>query len=142
MTTFNLSAIMDAIAATLVAQGVESAAQTFAYPSPQFVPPCLIVDYPKPGGIELNLTFKRGGIQATFPVYAVVGKTVDSNARGTISGILDGGATTVRPALESGGGTLGGVVASTLVHSPRVETVKDSIGTEYLAAVFDVEVIA
>src|SRR6266851_1998605 len=106
MTTFNLSAIMDAIAATLVAQNVESSAQTYAYPVLTFVPPCAFVDYPVRGQIDLDLTFKSGGIMATFPVYLVVGKAIDSNARSTLSGSIDGGATTVKTALESGGGTL------------------------------------
>jgi hypothetical protein len=142
MTTFNLLAIMNAIAATLVTQSVETTSQTYAYPVPTFVPPCAIVGYPAKGGIDLDLTFKRGGIQGTFPVWLVVGKAVDSNARTTLSAAIDGGSTTVKTALESGGGTLGGVVASTWVHDPVVETISDTIGTEYLAARFDVEVLA
>jgi hypothetical protein len=141
MTTLNLAAIMDAIAATLVAQSVTTTAQTYAYPVPSFVPPCAIVGYPAKGAIELELTFKRGGIQATFPVWIVAGKALDVSARGVVSGILDGGATTVKTALESGGGTLGSVVASTQVLGPDVETMVAGDGTEYLALRYEVQVI-
>jgi hypothetical protein len=48
----------------------------------------------------------------------------------------------VKTALESGLGTLGGVVASTQVKSPAVEVIHDGQGTEYLSARFDVEVVA
>ncbi len=133
---------MDAIAATLVAQGVTTTAQTYAFPVPTFVPPCCIVGYPKPGGIDLDLTFKRGGIEAIFPVWTVVGKVIDIDARNALSALLDGGAATVKTALESGLGTLGGVVASTRVYDPVVETISDTLGTEYLAARFEVEVVA
>lgn len=141
MTTLNLLALMDAIAATLVAQAVETSTSTYAYPVPSFVPPCAIVGYPGKGDIDLDITFKRGGIRATFPVWAVVGKIEDVSARTALSAVLDGGAATVKTALESGGGTLGGVVASTWVHDPVVDTISDTVGTEYLAARFDVEVI-
>jgi hypothetical protein len=140
-TTFALATIMDAIAATLVAEGVTTAPQTYAYPVPAFSPPCAVVGYPRPGAIDLDLTFKRGGIEAVFPVWIVVGKTIDIDARNALSALLDGGATTVKTALESGLGTLGGVVASTQVKSPAVEVIHDGQGTEYLAARFDVEVV-
>src|SRR5438105_3734943 len=103
---------MDAIAATLIAQTVTTSAQTYAYPVPSFAPPCAIVGYPAKGQTNLDLTFKRGGIEATFPVWLVVGKLIDLSARATLSALMDGGAATLKTALESGGGTLGGVVAS------------------------------
>lgn len=144
MTTFALNTIMDAIANTLLTQAVAPAGKVYAYPVPNFDSPCIIVGYPKAGNINLDLTFKRGGIEATFPVWYVVSKVMDKAARDLLSGILDGGATTVKTALESGGGTLGGVVASTFVLSPLVESMQDSNipPTEYLAVRLDVQVLA
>lgn len=141
MTTLNVAAVMDAIAATLVAQSVTTTANTYAFPVPSFTPPCAIVGYPAKGAIDLDRTFKRGGVEATFPVWMVVGKALDLSARNALSAAIDGGATTVKTALESGGGTLGSVVASTQVMSPDVEVISDTLGTEYLAARFDVQVL-
>ena len=94
-------------------------------------PPCSIVGYPAKGQTDLDLTFKRGGIMVTFPVWVVIGKLIDVSARNSLSTLLDGGAATVKTALESGGGTLGGVVASTLVSDPTVETFTDTLGTGF-----------
>jgi hypothetical protein len=140
LTTFNMSAIMDAIALSLSTATVTTTANTFAYPVASFTPPCSIVGYPKPGQINLDITAKRGGIEATFPVWIVVGKTVDISARNKLSALLDGGAATAKTAIESDP-TLGGVVASNMVLGPDVEVISDTLGTEYLAAKFEVQII-
>ncbi len=139
MTTFNLAAIMDGIAATLVAAGVSDAGHTWAWPVATFNTPCAIVGY-RPGNISFDMTFKRGADEATLPVWFVAGLVAEKASRDLLSGIIDG-APAVKSALEAQPDTLGGKVSSVRVIDCEVETFLDGNGVEYLAARFDVHVI-
>jgi hypothetical protein len=139
MTTFNLALIMDGIAAQLVTQGVTTKA--FGYPISNFESaPLAYVAYPRPGGINFDLTFKRGTDDATFPVYFIVGKVADKASRDALSAIIDG-AVSIKAGLEAGASTLTGVVSSVHVKNCDVETVTDSAKEDWLAARFDVQVM-
>lgn len=140
MTTFNLANIMDAIAATLVAQSVSTTANTFAYPAETYTPGQWYVGYPT--DITFDLTAKRGADTAIFPVHFVAGSFSEKVARDSLSTALSGSATTaLKTALESGNGTLGGVVSSTHVTDAQAERLVATDGTVYIAARFAVEVI-
>jgi hypothetical protein len=141
MTTFNLSAIMDGMAAQLVTQGVTTKA--YGYPISNFESaPLAYVGYPKPGSMVFDVTFKRGTDSATFPVYFVVGKVADKASRDALSAIIDG-AVAIKSGLESGTNTLGGTVSSVHVKDFDVENLPDTSTPPqvWLAARFDVEIL-
>ncbi len=140
MTTFALSAIMDAIAATIRTAGVADI--VYPYPASSFQPPCAIVNYPPSGGIKFDMTFKRGADEATFPVMFVVGSVNDLAARDALSAIIDG-AVSIKASLEASTAALAAVVSTVRVTDCSVEflTMPPEMGSvEFLAARFDVEV--
>lgn len=136
--SFALGTIMDAIAAEMVTDMV-AGTRTYATPVPNPVPPCAIVGYPSK--LDYDLTFHAGGttgkVEATFPVWFVVGRVVDKDARDKLSAVITG-APGVKESLD---GNLGGTVDYCNVRDFQVESLM--IGeTEYLAGRFDCEVVA
>lgn len=128
---FNLAAIMDAIAVQLLTV----TDRAYAWPVPDANVPCAVVGYPT--NIDFDMTMGRGADEATFPVFFLVGATVDLAARDALSVIING-ASGIKEALD---GTLGGVVDSARVTDCKVEIV--NVGAiPFLSAVFTLEVVA
>lgn len=131
MAALQLAATMQAIADTIVSEGVTTRA--YAWPSGQIQPPCAIVGYPEQ--IDFDATFGRGSDRAVFPVWMVCGNVSDRTARDVLSGYITG-ATGIKDALD---GNLGGAVQTARVTDCQVE--KTTIGAvEYISARFDIEV--
>lgn len=122
---------MDAIANT--ARSADIMADVHAYPAESVTVPCLVVGYPE--DIEFDVTFKRGSDKAVFPLYALVGKVTELDARNRLSDVITGAAG-VKDALD---GNLGGAVATARVTDCKPEAVTVG-GVEYLSATFSIEV--
>jgi|SRR6185312_3800760 len=134
---FVLSTVMDAIAAELVAD-VGATFRVSAYPIPNPTPPHAIVGYPTK--FDYDYTFHAlattGVIEATFPIWYVVGRVLDKTSRDALSAVITGA-----PGIaEALGGTLGGTVHSANVSDMQVETVTIA-DVDYLAARFDLDVV-
>lgn len=76
-TTMDLSATMSALA---VASGVKNA---YGYPKQDVVPPAVIVDYPDRW--DFDVTFGVSNADATYPVYYIVGKVIESTTAQKVS---------------------------------------------------------
>lgn len=139
MSTINLAAIMDAIAARAVAGNVVSAGSAFGWPINNVTPPAVVVGYPT--DIRPNTTFKGASHELVIPVWFIAGAAVDLSSRNAISAALDG-ATGLRAALEGGGGNLGGTVSDILTEDGKIVYWSAQDGTEYVALRFDIEVLA
>lgn len=129
---------MDGIAAYAVSQGVTTRA--YGYPIPDPTPPCLIVGYPTK--LDFDFTFHAAGtagvVEATFPLWFVVGLVVDKSSRDALSAIITG-ATGIKNLLD---GSMGGTFLQTArVVDCKIQTTTIA-ATEYLAALFDLDVIA
>jgi hypothetical protein len=138
MANFVLSTCMDGIAAWAVSSGVTTRA--YGYPASDPIPPCLIVAFPT--RLDFDLTFHAlgtvGKVEATFPLWFVVGKVVDKSARDALSAIISG-ATGIKNLMD---GSMGGTFLDTArVMDCKIETVQVA-AVDYLAAVFDMDVIA
>lgn len=133
---FVLSTVMDAIAAELIADGVT--ARAHAYPIPNPIPPCAIVGYPTK--LDYDFTFHAlgtaGKIEALFPIWFVVGRVLDKDARDKLSAVITG-ATGIKESLD---GNLGLTVDTADVIDCQVETISIA-GEDYLTARFELEVI-
>lgn len=132
--SFNLATVMDAIAAELIADGVTARAS--AYPIPNPTPPCAIVGYPTK--IDYDMTAHAnattGKLEFEFPVWFLVGRVLDKDARDRLSAVITG-APGIKEALD---GNLGGTVDFSTVTDCQVETL--TIGdVDYLAARFTLE---
>lgn len=132
MGVFNLADIMDAIADTLVDAGVTDRA--YPYPVQTVNVPCAVVGYPSK--VTLDITFKEGGDEATFPVWFVVGDVMKKESRDALSAVLTG-AGSIKAALD---GDLGGVVSSARAVDIVIEQITIG-GSDYLAAKIDLDVI-
>lgn len=99
----------------------------------------MIVGYPTT--LDYDLTFHAGGttgkISAVFPVWYVVGKVIDKDARDKLSAVITG-APGIKESLD---GNLAGAVDIANVKDVKVEELP--IGeVPYLAARFELEVTA
>lgn len=128
----NLAAVMDGIAAALVAAGVTTRAH--AYPAESLEPPCVVVGYPD--SIEFDLTYQRGADRAEIPVYFVLGRVTERSARDQLAAVISG-ATGIKETLD---GDLGGLVQTLRVTDMRVLNLQVAAAS-YLAARFDAEVV-
>lgn len=131
MAAIDLSATMDAIADVIRTSNVTP--RSYAWPIGNITVPCAVVAYPT--NLDFDMTFKRGGDRATFPIYFMVGKAGDKSSRDALSAIITG-ATSVKNNLD---GDLDGAVQSSRVTNCHVEEVSVA-GVDYLAAVFTLEV--
>lgn len=130
MAELNMSATMDAIAATALASGLIKRAYQ---PGEAVQPPCLLVDYPS--SIDFDATFGRGSDKATFPFFVCCGKASERTARDVLSAYI-AGATGMKDALD---GNLGGVVQTARVTDCQINTMTIA-GVEYIGARFELEV--
>ena len=128
---------MDAIAKTIRDAGLVDNA--YPYQPRAYTPPCAIVNYPRPGEIEFNQTFKHGMYKATFTVDFVVGNLTGLEARDALSAILDG-AVSVAEVLQADGTDLAAVVDTVAVTDAGIVFLPAPDGAEYLGARFMVEV--
>ncbi len=129
---------MDGIAAYAISSGVT--ARAYGYPVPSPTPPCMIVGYPTK--LDFDMTFHAlgtvGVVEITFPLWFLVGDVVDKASRDALSAIISG-ATGIKNLLD---GAQGGAYLQTAeVVDCKIETMTIG-GTEYLAARFDLDVIA
>ncbi len=102
------------------------------------VPP---MAFPLPGTIEFDETMNRGVDSYTFTVRLLVQRAIDQVAQENLDPYLAGsGASSIKAAIEGGGGTLGG--ACDWVRVSRVPRYGDieHAGQMYLGADFTVEV--
>ena len=128
----DLAAVMDAVAARLLASG--AIGRAYAWPIPEVSPPCAVVGYP--AEIPFDLTF-GGGQEFEIPVYLLVGAAADRDTRAALSAAI-AGASAVKAALD---GTLAGTVSDARVTSAKVTTVAVGL-VDYLSVVFALEVMA
>jgi hypothetical protein len=131
--SFDLGAIMDAIADAAVVGNVVVAGKAYAYPAQSISPPCLVVGYPE--DIEFDLSFTGGSHQLTMPVWVAVGMVADKTARDRISALVSG-VSGFKEALE---GNLGGTVQVCHVVDCKIETITVA-AVDYLAGKFTLEI--
>jgi hypothetical protein len=128
----NVARVMQELADQL---GTITGLRVFAFPPGALVPPAAVVGYPDQ--IVYDATYGRGMDRMTVPVVVVVGK---AQARGTVARIgqyaNSAGSTSIKAVLESG--------TYTAFDTLRVATALfDAVtigGTEYMAALFDVDI--
>ncbi len=130
---------------TALMEGVADRLQTiaglrvFAYPPDNITPPAAVVAFPIE--IAYDLTMARGSDRVTIPVHIVVGKVSDRSAALNLSEYLSGsGDKSVKSAIEAD------VTFAGAVDTARVETASVSVmsiaGIDYLAATFDIDIVA
>ena len=129
MAAASLSAVMDGLAALVLATGLVREAHGYP-PGAVAVPSCL-VDFPTE--IELATTFGRGGDTLHLPVLLLAAQTLNKAGRDALSAFVAGGAD-VYAAIEGphawGTAHVAGASTTTVVFS----------GITYLALKLDVEV--
>lgn len=130
----DLGAVMDAIA-TATTSAPALVPRAYAYPPDTISPPCVVVGYPT--RIDFDLSYQRGSDRADIPVYFVVGRASEASARAALSTVI-ADATSIKSRLD---GDLGGAVDTLRVADLRILTLAVG-GIDYLAGVFDTEVVA
>jgi hypothetical protein len=129
----DLVTVMDQIGTALAAI---SGLRVAEHPADLVNPPQAIVGMPPE--VEYDLSGARGADRAVLPVLVVVGKVSDRAAALQLAQYVSGtGARSVKTAIEAA--TVGQTVRVTMARTDRAITVA---AVEYLAAEFDVEVIA
>lgn len=109
--------------------------RVFAYPPGSLTPPAAVVTYPD--SITFDQTYGRGMDRMSLPVVVVVGKATDRTARNRLGAYCDGaGASSIKAKLEAG--TY--VAFDTLRVTGITFDVVSIGGTEYLAALFDLDI--
>ena len=127
-----LSDVMDQLATQL---DTITGLRVSAYPPDNVQVPVAVVGFPE--SIQFDLTFGRGVDHIEFPVFVLVGKVWDRTTRDEIAAYCSGsGAKSVKAVLAAGTYT---AMSSVRVSSATLETVSVA-GTEYLAAIFVVDV--
>lgn len=133
-----LSTIMDAIAAEMATDMV-AGTRVHGWPDPNPTTPCALVGYPTQ--LDYDFTFHAnattGKITAVFPVWFVVGKQLDKQARDALSAVITG-APGIKESLD---GNLAGAVDFATVVDCTVGPYTIA-GVDYLAARFDLKVVA
>lgn len=126
----NVATVMDQLGVRLA---TITGLRVFDFPPDSISPPAGVVSWPTDG--QYDSTFKRGADEATFQIHILIGLVSDRSARDQLAAYISGDKS-VKDAVE--GGTVG--------MSARVESWDVSVmtlgGTAYLAATFDVNVIA
>jgi hypothetical protein len=123
----NVNAVLDAVGARLA--GI-AGLRVYDYPAEKIEPPAAVVGLPEV--ILYDRTYQRGADATTIPVFVMVSKVSDREARDRISAYT----VSVKAALD---GTLGGVVDDAWVRdaTPQMIRVGD---IEYMGCTFRVEV--
>ena len=129
----NLGDVMDAVATQL---DTITGLRCFAYPPDSITPPAAIVSYPEE--VLFDATYDRGADQLTLPVIVAVGKVHDRGTRDLVESYAGGsGASSIKAVLEAGTYT-----AFDTVRVARAEFDVVRIGgTDYLAALFDLDIM-
>lgn len=109
----------------------------FPYQPGSITPPAAMVLNPSPGDLQYDKTYGRGMDRMTLPLLLVAGRASERTAQDAIRAYLDGsGARSVKATLESGEYTS---LDSLVVMTSGVDGVSIG-GTEYLAALFDLDI--
>lgn len=112
--------------------------RVFEYPPDAISPPAAVVAWPET--VEYDVTAGRGSDRLAIPVQVMVGRVSDRASSAAVCAYLAGtGAASVKAAIESDV-TLGAVVDTVRVQEAEVVVVTIG-GTDYVAAIFTVEVI-
>lgn len=128
----NLADVMQAISDQV---DTISGLRCFAYPQPSITPPAAILSYPD--RYAFDETYQRGMDRITLPLVVVVGKPSDRSARDQIGAYCDGsGSSSIKAVIEAGTYTAFDVVTVTGVTFDVVSIA----GTDYLAAIFDLDI--
>jgi hypothetical protein len=129
----DLGNVMDQVATQL---DTISGLRCFAYPPDSITPPAAIVSYPEE--LLFDATYDRGADTLLLPVIVAVGKVHDRSTRNLVDGYCAGsGASSIKAVLEAGTYT-----AFDTVRVTRAEFDVVTIGgTDYLAALFDLDII-
>lgn len=135
MAALNLSAVMDALAAALVAGGVVRHAH--AWPTEAIKTGDAVVGYPE--RVDFDLTFARGADTAVFPVWIICGLPQDKATREAVSALITSAAA-VKTVLEAA--APGSAYASLQVTECYPEPYQPIGRPEQMAVRFDVDVIS
>jgi hypothetical protein len=134
--SINVSTVMDGLGVRLA---TITGLRVFDFVPDSFSPPAAVVSLPQM--VEYDLTMARGADRGSFQVYVLVGKASDRSARDQLAAYIAGtGSSSVKTAIEAGK-TLGGAAHSTRVTGASVSVVTTA-GSEFLTAIFDVDVVA
>lgn len=134
--SLDLNATMDGIGQLLK---MVSGLRVFDFVPDSFSPPAAVVSLPE--SIDFDFSFREGSHRLTVPVYVLVGKASDRSARDQLSVYMaNSGASSIKAAIESDP-TLGGTAQTARVSRATVQ-VMTVAGMDFLAASFDVDVIA
>jgi len=129
----DIAAVLDEVG---VALKTITGLRVFDYPAGKITPPAAIVALPD--DITYDTTYGRGADTFVVPVIVVVGKNSDRVSRNKILAYVAGsGAESVKAAVDGGLYTEG---CSVTVSSASFDTIPIA-AVEYLAVVFDVEVV-
>lgn len=112
--------------------------RVFDYPPDRVTPPAAVVSYPDE--LTFDATYGRGMDRLTLPVVVVVGKASDRASRDQLSAYCDGtGSRSIKAVVEGGEGEF------TAFHTVRVASADFDVlriaGTDYIAAVFDLDIV-
>lgn len=130
MAAVNLTAVMDGIAAQVLATG--QVRESYAWPPDTVVVPSCLVDLPD--RIEIGTTFGRGSDTLELPVFLLIDQRFTKDSRDTLSAFIDGGLEDVCAAIE-------GPHDWGTAHVMEVEPTTTSVaGTVYIALKLNLEV--
>lgn len=135
MAALNLSAVMDALAAAMVAGGVSR--NVHAWPTEAVQTGDGVVGYPEQ--VDFDLTFARGADRATFPVWVICGLPQLKATRDAVSALITSAAA-VKTVLEAA--APGSAYASLQVLDCRPEAYEPIGMPPQMAVRFDVDVIS
>lgn len=128
----DLAEVMDALAARI---DTITGLRVHAHPPGRVTPPAAVVSYPEDGAYDE--TYGRGMDRMTVPVLLVVGKASDRAARDQLGAYVDGsGARSIKQVVEAGTYTAFGTA---VVRWPEFDVMSIG-GTDYLAAIFPIEI--
>ena len=131
----DLNAAMDALGVRL---RTIAGLRVYDYPPDTVAVPAAVIAYPD---LEYDQTYAAGADRATFAVHVLAGKVSDRASRDSIGAyVARAGASSVKTTLEADP-TLAGAVDSLRVRGVSFSTMTVA-ALEYLAATFDVEVVA
>lgn len=129
----NIAEVMDDLAVQLT---VIDGLRVFEYPPGSLVPPAAVVAYPDE--ILFDSSYQRGADRLTIPIMVMVGKANDRSSRDRLGIYADGrGSASIKQVIETGRYKAFGSVR---VTRATVDVVTMA-GTDYLAAVFSLDII-
>lgn len=134
--TATVQEVEAAVVATLSTIG---GLQGFDYLPDSFPVPCAIVAV---GDVDYHSAFGNGVVEHDVAILVIVGRSSESAGDSQLDDFRSySGTTSLRAAIEADG-TLGGVVATSIVTKSTPKTAISINGAEYLAAEFTMTVYA